>query len=398
MGAREGRRSYPTLVISGAKKYLAYGGALGFFVSGFDCSLPGALLPSWGFDISGDFAAAGRYYLAMAAGLMGGRLFFQRTAAGMPIRVRLSGGAAASAAALWALSYFGEQAWERWLGVGMLGAAAGLLHAGIFQLLLPGWRHSPAAALNTAGLFFGVGAMGATFLAAMTFYIWTVEQTLIALAVVPAACAAFFLGREEPHEETPPVPGLTQQIRSAPTVLFSILLFFQFGSEWSIAAWLPLFLIHRLAVSPAAALMLLVLYFGALSGGRSVVYLALRRIRDLPLLLTSATLSLLGCGILATTPRRFGAVVAILLLGAGFAPIYPLVAATIGRRFSYYQPGFFNGIFSVAVAGGLLAPWLLGEIAGRTGIWAVATFPAIGTCMTMLMLGLIRMHAKVTGQ
>ena len=51
-------------------------------------------------------------------------------------------------------------------------------------------------------------------------------------------------------------------------------------------------------------------------------------------------------------------------LGAGFASIYPLVAEAIGRRFPYYHPGFFNGIFSLALVGGLVAPATLGY-AGR---------------------------------
>ena len=51
-------------------------------------------------------------------------------------------------------------------------------------------------------------------------------------------------------------------------VLFSLLLFFQFGNEWSIAGWLPLFLIRRLGISPADSLLLLALYWAALLVGR----------------------------------------------------------------------------------------------------------------------------------
>ena len=47
------------------------------------------------------------------------------------------------------------------------------------------------------------------------------------------------------------------------------------------------------------------------------------------------------------------------LIGAGFATIYPLVAEKIGHRFTYYHPGLFNGIFSFAMVGAMLAPWLL---------------------------------------
>ena len=57
---------------------------------------------------------------------------------------------------------------------------------------------------------------------------------------------------------------------------------------------------------------------------------------------------------LSYTTNRFGADMGILFIGCGFAPIYPLVVEKIGHRFTYYHPGFYNGIFSFAFAGGLL--------------------------------------------
>ena len=48
--------------------------------------------------------------------------------------------------------------------------------------------------------------------------------------------------------------------RSLAAVLFALLLFVQFGNEWAIAGWLPLFLIQRLGISPESSLMLLAAY------------------------------------------------------------------------------------------------------------------------------------------
>ena len=53
-----------------------------------------------------------------------------------------------------------------------------------------------------------------------------------------------------------------------------------------------------------------------------------------------------AASILAFTDNLFGAVFGTLLVGFGFAPIYPLVVEKIGVRFPHYHPGFFNGIFS----------------------------------------------------
>ena len=71
--------------------------------------------------------------------------------------------------------------------------------------------------------------------------------------------------------------------------------------------------------------------------------------------------------ILLATDNQFGAVSGILLLGGAFAPIYPLLVEKIGHRFPSFHPGFYNGIFSFAIAGGLLAParWVLRVAVGR---------------------------------
>jgi FHS family glucose/mannose:H+ symporter-like MFS transporter len=134
------------------------------------------------------------------------------------------------------------------------------------------------------------------------------------------------------------------------------LLFFQFGNEWSIAGWLPLFLVRRLGMSPPASLGMLALYWTALLVGRVAAVAILPKVRHSRLLGSSVLAALFGCLLLEFTNNQFGAGTAVLLLGAGFASIYPLVAEKIGGRFPYYHPVFFSGIFSFALFGGLIAP------------------------------------------
>jgi hypothetical protein len=74
------------------------------------------------------------------------------------------------------------------------------------------------------------------------------------------------------------------------------------------------------------------------------------------------------------------------------------VAEAIGRRFPYYHPGFFNGIFSLALLGGLLAPATLGYAASVMGVQVVMAIPLLGTFVVMLLLVGIWLEAKVTGR
>jgi fucose permease len=189
-----------------------------------------------------------------------------------------------------------------------------------------------------------------------------------------------------------------QDFRSIGAVLFALLLFFQFGNEWSIAGWLPLFLIRRVGLSPKAALFDLALYWMFLMGGRMGAVAILHRVSHGKLLLGSVSAALFGLLILFFTDNPFGAAIGAIFVGAGYASIYPLVAEAIGRRFPYYHPGFFNGIFSVALVGGLLAPATLGYAASALGVGVVVGIPLAGTCLVMILIPLIWLEAKVTGR
>ena len=115
------------------------------------------------------------------------------------------------------------------------------------------------------------------------------------------------------------------------------------------------------------------------------------------LLLGSIVSALLGTVVLAFTNNLFGAVMGILFVGGGFASIYPLVVEKIAHRFPYYHPGFYNGLFSLAMTGGFLAPWLLGYCAEAWGIQAVMLVPLVGSCLVFVLALLILLEAKLSG-
>jgi hypothetical protein len=109
-----------------------------------------------------------------------------------------------------------------------------------------------------------------------------------------------------------------------------------------------------------------------------------------------------GCLILASTNNLFGAVTGVLLCGGGFSATLPLAIERIGSRFPYFHPGFFNGIFSIALTGGALAPasvglyahWLGSE--NWLGINVVLAVPMIGSMIVLLLALLIFLEAHLT--
>lgn len=372
---------------------------VGFLLSGYLFALLGAVLPSWELREPFGFSTVGNYFLSLSAGVI--------AAGQVAPRVRRRGGLAfmlvfacvLACAALLFLSLVPPPAAALWrmLGLVIIGLATGTLNSALFHTISPNYQSDPAGTVNTGGIFFGFGCLAAALLVAATFY---VPGILTYVAIVPAAFAGVYTNiRITPlTQDQPTISQAFRDLRSTGAVLFALLLFFQFGNEWSIAGWLPLFMLHQVGTSPKTAILLLALYWMALLVGRTVAVWALPRVPHGKLLLASVLSALFGCLILGYTNNVFGAGTAILFIGAGFASIYPLVAEKIGRRFPYYNPGLFNGIFSFALMGGMLAPATLGYAAEQWGVGMLVWIPSFGISMVFVLLLLIWLESKVTGR
>jgi MFS family permease len=389
----------PAQTVSGGARALA-----GFLLSGFLLALLGAILPAWGYHRDPpEFIAVGNFFLALAAGIVAGAALGRRIVKLRGVPFLLVGSCVLACAALVYLAMVPPPIswWWRAAGMLVLGASAGCLNMALFHAISPSYQADVAGAVIRGGIWYGVGCLTATLLVAGTFYAYGVRTILLFMAAAPALFAVLYARtRFEPVAERA-VPSLRQALedfRSVGAILFALLLFFQFGNEWSLAGWLPLVLIRRVGLSPPTALFILALYWMFLLTGRLGAIAILPAVRHGRLLLVSGLLAMFGCFLLFSTNNSFGAAMGVFFVGAGYASVYPLVAEAIGRRFPYYHPGFFNGIFSLALLGGLLAPATLGYAAEWQGVGVVIGIPLIGTLMVIALLLLIWLESKLTGR
>jgi FHS family glucose/mannose:H+ symporter-like MFS transporter len=372
----------------------------GLAISGLLFGFLGAVLPAWGYHLGSEFSTIGYYFLSMSVGMIvstgtAGWLLLRRGIGFLMITA-----CALACAALLYLAFLPATAPALWRmgALFSMGLATGLLNTGVFHAISPAYDRDPATTASVAGISFGIGCLAVTVLVAGTFYAYTVTSILVFIAVIPGLFTILFARSPfaAPAIFEQPTPArLFRDLRNPGAVLLALLLFFQFGNEWSIAGWLPIFLIHRLGTSPKLSLTMLAIYWLALLLGRLAAVALLPRIRHGRFLLASAGAAVFGCLILLGTDNVFGAVTGTLLVGCGFAPIYPLIAERIGREFPHFHPGFFSGIFSIALTGATLAPWTLGYIADYWGVGAVMALPLAGTCMVFVLVPLIWLEAKI---
>lgn len=368
-------------------------------------ALLGAILPAWGYHRDpADFIAVGNYFLSLAVGIMVATRLAETIRLRRGLSFLLVTGCALSCVALLYLAAVSPPLSEWWRVGGFLalGLGAGLVNVGMFHGISVRFQHDPARTVVVGGIWYGLGCLTATLLVAGTFYAYTVPSILIFMAVAPGLFAGVYARTSVPLVTAPVTNRSFREVmadfRSPGAILFALLLFFQFGNEWSIAGWLPLFLIRRVGLSPSVSLTILALYWTFLLFGRLIAIAVLPRVRHTRLLMGSVICAIFGCLILFSTNNSFGAGTGAFFVGAGFASIYPLVAEAIGRRFPYYHPGFFNGIFTFAQVGGLIAPATLGYAAEAWGVGVVLGIPLVGTFMVMLLLVLIWLESKVTGR
>jgi fucose permease len=345
----------------------------------------------------------GNYFLSLAIGIVISALVSRRIMVRRGLTFLLVFACALSCIALAFLGMVSPPVSEWWrvAGLSALGAGAGLLNMALFQAISGRYHTDAAGTISRGGIWYGLGCLAATLLVAGTFYAYTVRAILGLMAIAPAIFACIYARSSftaAPASQQPTLRQALEDFRSPGAVLFAMLLFFQFGNEWSIAGWLPLFLIRRVGLSPSAALMLLALYWIFLLTGRLSAIAILPRVHHGMLLFGSGLSAMFGCFLLYLTDNGFGAATGVFFIGAGYASIYPLVAEAIGRRFPYYHPGFFNGIFSVALVGGLIAPASLGYAASALGVGVVIGIPLIGTIIVIALLLLIWLESKITGR
>jgi fucose permease len=365
-------------------------------------SFLGALLPAWGYHIETNFLLVGNYFLSLNLGVLVGARAAYPIISRKGISFNLVVGCGLATGAMFLLAVVGPPAspWLRILGLFLTGCGAGLCNSGIFQAITPIYERDRAATVNLSAVLLGLGCLVSALLVAGTFYVYTVSSILFLLGVIPAFYLVTYNRTRFPAALTGREPSFREalaEFRHPGAFLFTLLLFFQFGNEFSLGGWLPLFLIQRLGLSPESALLMLAFYWVCLLVGRLAAQAMLPRVPHGKFLMASVLSAMFGCFILISTNNRFGAVSGIFFIGAGFAPIFPLMIEKIGFRFPTYHPALFNGIVSLAFTGGLLANGSLGYWAEVWGIGVVVMLPFAGSIMVFLLLLLIWLEAKLSG-
>lgn len=279
------------------------------------------------------------------------------------------------------------------IGVILLGAGGGALNQTTNTLVADLYSDSreKSAALNRLGVFFGFGALFLPFCIGALLRVLGFGAILylaIALSLIPAIWSGLFRF-PAPHARAGVPAREVLRIAREPLVLtLSILLFFESGNEFILGGYLTTFLTRVRILSVSTSSYLLAAYWGALMLGRVILSRTISRRGEGNLILASA-LGVAGSMVLLLSVRSTAVtVVSVISLGFCTATIFPTVLGMAGSRYASRSGTVFGILIGIALAGGMILPWLTGEIAHRSGI-RVALILSIWDALAIFLLQIV---------
>jgi fucose permease len=269
------------------------------------------------------------------------------------------------------------------LGQGALVIGSNLLVARVFA-------DRSTAALNLLNVFFGIGDVVGPALAGLALRAWGSAIPALwlgaALIVLPAGLLPR-LGRLAPAPRSATRGGGGPPILRAPLLwaLGSLVLVYV-GTEISMSGWTATYIQRTTALDAAAGALVTAGFWLAITVGRVLAALSGARLAPNRLLQICLVGALFGGALLAlSVGRPLATIAAVLLLGLSFGPIYPTALALTADGFPE-RPGVAVSIVSaLGSLGGMLLPWLQGNLLVRGGPLAGALLVAAAT-VAMLAL------------
>ena len=273
-----------------------------------------------------------------------------------------------------------------------LGLGAGAVDAGLNHFVA---RHYSARHMNWLHGCWGIGAtlgpmlMGAALAGGIGWQggYRAIGLLQLALAFVFVASLSMWAREPAPSDHggpvgTPSRPGMTPPAW-APWLAASLYLVYA-TVEVGSGLWAASILVDGRGMAPADAGVWVAGYFGAIMAGRFAIGLVAVRLGNRALVRAGILTALAGAALVALRGVPNGvALVGLMLLGLGCAPIYPSLMHEATRRFDADTARRVIGRqVAFSYVGCALGPAALGLLAAGLGLWAV--MPAV--CLALLVL------------
>ncbi|CAM3997980.1 MFS transporter [Saccharibacillus endophyticus] len=382
---------------------------LAFISLGLPDSLLGAAWPVMRPDLGAPLESAGMLAMIVAAGtivssLASGKLITKLGTGPLTLISCLM-----TAAALLGFSFAPSLLWFALLAI-PLGLGAGAVDAALNHYVA---THYKAHHMSWLHCFWGLGATGGPLL--MSYFIkehdsWRSGYTAVAmiqfglvivlLVTLPLWKKIAARRAENPttevaigaaNHDSATVPESLADEQPAkqplrlPGVKMSLLAFlFYCGVETTVGLWGASFLVGARDVSAVTAAGWISLYYGGITIGRLITGFITLKVGNRALILAGQIISVIGAILLMLPLPDVVVLVGFVLIGLGFAPVYPGLIHETPARFGRANSAKLIGYqMAVAYTGTTFIPPLFGVLASQAGI---GLFPIVTLLLVVFML------------
>ncbi len=220
------------------------------------------------------------------------------------------------------------------------------------------------AALNTLNMYYGVGAIVGPQVVNVALGLHNFTLAFYATAVTALALVVPFsmISLHVPTGDGSRPPAKINWITLLP---FGLLLFTYVGAEVGYSSWIFTQLTHVVLSTEAVAALATSAFWAGLTLGRVAASLLLRRLTDEQMLVFS--ILVLGAGVvllLLAPTATMVAVISSFIVGAGCAPVFPLIVAMINNTYPEARGTASGTLMAGGTIGASVLPWIQGQVGG----------------------------------
>jgi MFS transporter, FHS family, L-fucose permease len=257
-----------------------------------------------------------------------------------------------------------------------VGLGGSCINSGANTLVPDLYPVNPAAALNLANSFFSLGTVGFPVLVTLMTRRFGLSPALILVGVFNAIPGVLSLTQTFPTAYAKGELSWTR-IRSAllsrSILLLALVIFLYSSLEASTAGWLRTYFEQEFSTSAQASGVILVGFFSAMLVGRLAASEVTKRVRGSIVVAACAAGSVVGLVFLALGMNLQATIVAAVVTGLCYAPIFPTTAGITSSLFPEIFGTIFGFLMAAGFTGSMILPAAVGYVAKastvRAGIW-----------------------------
>lgn len=274
------------------------------------------------------------------------------------------------------------------LGLGLIVPSDNLL---IAEISTGSGLTSRAAAVSLLNFFWGVGAVFCSLMVA-----WSAAHNLLpfflgAVALFLAALAWFMRNLPFPAAAQRGESSVSwRELMKHPTIwLFASVFFLYPGAETSVGGWIGSYVSRLGPRGLSIASVMPAVFWTSLTVGRAIGTAFLHHFSESRIARFGCGAGAVGIALALWASSLAGVIAGAVITGLSFATLYPIMVSRLSQHFGVAARSIGAVMFSLAMIGPAVIPWMVGVISHATGSLRAGLLLPLGATVILFLIHLV---------